>query len=139
MSDFEQQVSSLFRGMLEHGDLKVHSVTKAGVFDNATVTLAADDFLLRIVRERGALAAEFASHAQDDHWFDSTIVAELFENRPETSFMDVHGAIMLERFVRFVQEHLAELARLFTPTNVHATRRELERLQGESVKRRFGV
>lgn len=139
MTDFEQQVLSLFRQMLERGDLRVHSITKAEVFDNAAVTLEADDFLLRIVRERGVLAAEFASRAQGGNWFDATIVGELFENRPETSFMDVNGAIILERFARFVQEHFAELAQLFTARNFDATRRELERLRRESVKRRFGV
>ncbi|MEJ2679674.1 MAG: hypothetical protein P8174_11470 [Gemmatimonadota bacterium] len=139
MSDLQSQVLAAFQSMLGRGEWTIDRTTEAAVFDNAAVTLRHDNLLCRIVRERGLLSAQFASATHSDMWFDGTIVAELIEGAPEDSFMDMTGALILDRFARFVNAYTADLARLFAVENYDATCRELERLERESVRRRFGV
>jgi hypothetical protein len=139
MRNFEEHVVTAFRPLLDRDVVSLLDSSVTDSFDNAFVTLASGAFLVRLVRERGRLHGEFCSSTEPRNWFDAAIVAERFEDAPETSFLGVDGMLLLERFARFVEAHSDELSAMFSPAKLAETRVDLERRERDSVTRRFGV
>ncbi len=97
------------------------------IFGNSFVTLASPFLRVRLVRDRGQVAAEVAACCDPTVWWDLEHVCELISGRSvEPGFDLLHLAVLL-------RNHLPELSNHLGP-NYAETKCELERLAEERKK-----
>lgn len=108
-------------------------------FDNACVTIDGPNVEVRIVRERGRVYTEIAPRHATHETHDATLVEELLDGSPDTSFLGEERGVMIDRFARFLTAHERQIRDAFAQDVYPETRRRLEELRHASARRRFGI
>lgn len=100
---------------------------------HAMLVLEIKDLRLRFVRDRGQLFLDFQSshRPSEDDWFSYDVVRQFITNEV------VDSAMLDEKKVKFVKEHIQEIAKAFSANNRQKTEQTLHECEKERAKRLF--
>jgi len=131
MSDLLDDVARVFGVLIQGGCLSVvQSLYDENAFGNAVVTLAASNFRLRLVRDRGQLVAEVACDDRPDDWssLQRFLHATVGSLAPPEGVVSVHeAALMVETFYDSIQDACAS-------AKIAETRARLAKLEQQAMK-----
>jgi hypothetical protein len=130
-SPFLTEVRSAFGGLLQRGALRiVSSAYDAEAFGNAEVVLAAQDFHVRLIRDRGDVLADVRSSVSHE-WrpLERVLRAAGVANAPPEGLLSVEQAALL------IETQISALQSGFAPGSWAKTQRALHLLDADAVKR----
>jgi hypothetical protein len=130
-SDLLDDVARAFGALIQRELLRVVGSTyDEKAFGNATVTLAAQNFRVRLVRDRGQIVAEVACDGTAEDWssLQRVLHATLGSIAPPEGIVSADEAgLLVEQFYN----HLRDAC---SPANIGGTRARLVEIEQETMK-----
>ena len=139
MLDLRQAVKEELVPQASPLQLRIVAHMKSRSFGDELVDLRTGDLLLRVLRDRGRLFAEFGSSSQPGVWFDSSVVLEYLGLSATYSFHDEDLTHSLRGIGLFLRTMKDELKGLFSIDTFPQLRPILETIQKQQVENDLNI
>jgi hypothetical protein len=137
-SNLRRQIEEVLAPLIGSGRLALTHEQPYGKED-AVVVLESPTLRIRVIRDRGDTAVEFAPVFQRDSWVSSYFVVPLLDSKQTyPCASDASNHFRIDSLADFFEENLAQLELLFSPSIFSDTRRRVAELQAENARRVFG-